>query len=101
MLQIFFAWSYLSGPTPRWFHILACRQKAMLLHLDDAVELYVRRIGSGPPMLVLHGGMGFDHTSLLPWLETLGNQCELIVYDQRGNGRSSSPADWSSIDETV
>ena len=48
-------------------------------------------------MLVLHGGLGWDHTYLRPWLDPLGNQVELIFYDQRGNGRSAEPEDWGAV----
>jgi proline iminopeptidase len=49
-------------------------------------------------MLCMHGGMGFDQTTLSPWLDPLGDCCELIYYDHRGNGRSDPPADWSALD---
>lgn len=55
------------------------------------VSLFVREIGSGLPCLVLHGGLGFDHTYLYPWLNTLSGTLRLIYYDHRGNGRSSRP----------
>ena len=60
--------------------------------------LYVERLGTGPPMLCMHGGMGFDQGTLRPWLEPLNGACELIFYDHRGNGRSERPADWSAVD---
>ncbi|MGH7580632.1 MAG: alpha/beta fold hydrolase [Gemmatimonadales bacterium] len=52
------------------------------------VELFVRRIGSGPPVVVLHGGPGADHEYLRPGFDTLADGHELIYYDQRGGGRS-------------
>lgn len=42
--------------------------------------------------------MGFDQSTLRPWLDPLADAYELIFYDHRGNGRSESPADWSTID---
>jgi pimeloyl-ACP methyl ester carboxylesterase len=39
----------------------------------------------------MHGGLGFDHTSLHPWLDPLGEEMHLIYYDHRGNGRSGRP----------
>jgi proline iminopeptidase len=53
--------------------------------------------GHGRPMLLMHGGPGLDHTYLRPWLDPLGNQAQLIYYDQRGNGRSSRPASYEGI----
>ena len=52
------------------------------------VELFVRRIGSGPPVVVLHGGPGAHHDYLLPGFDALADRRELIYYDQRGGGRS-------------
>jgi proline iminopeptidase len=48
-------------------------------------------------MLCLHGGMGFDLSTLSPWLDPLSRSCELIYYDHRGNGRSERPVDWAGI----
>jgi len=39
------------------------------------------------PVIVLHGGPGWDYRSLLP-LQTLSNQYRVIFYDQRGSGLS-------------
>ena len=52
------------------------------------IELFVRRIGSGPPVVVLHGGPGAHHDYLLPGFDALADCRELIYYDQRGGGRS-------------
>lgn len=51
------------------------------------VSLFVQVIGQGYPLLLMHGGPGLDHTSLLP-LQPLADQCTLIFYDHRCNGRS-------------
>lgn len=51
------------------------------------VPLFVYVIGQGYPLLLMHGGPGLDHTSLLP-LQPLADQCTLIFYDHRCNGRS-------------
>ena len=55
------------------------------------VSLFVRRIGSGPPTVVLHGGPGAHHDYLLPGFDALATDRELIYYDQRGGGRSAVP----------
>lgn len=51
------------------------------------VSLYVNVIGKGYPLLLMHGGPGLDHTSLLP-LQPLADQFTLVFYDHRCNGRS-------------
>jgi proline iminopeptidase len=55
------------------------------------VSIFERRIGSGPPVVVLHGGPGAHHDYLLPGFDSLANGRELIYYDQRGGGRSPVP----------
>jgi pimeloyl-ACP methyl ester carboxylesterase len=59
--------------------------------------LFTERMGDGPPMLVMHGGLGFDHCCFRPWLDALAGNATLIYYDHRGNGRSVEPADWDSF----
>ena len=58
-------------------------------------RLYVREIGRGEPIVVLHGGPDFDHEYLLPDMDRLADSFRLVYYDQRGRGRSFSgrPAD--------
>lgn len=50
-------------------------------------SLFVESLGSGYPLLFMHGGPGLDHTTLLP-LKPLADQFTLIFYDHRCNGRS-------------
>jgi proline iminopeptidase len=68
----------------------------MLTSIGDT-ELWVERTGRGQPLLVMHGGLGIDHTSLRPWLDGLGDGMEIIYYDHRGNGRSSRSVDWAKV----
>ena len=55
--------------------------------------LYARDIGSGPAVIVLHGGPDFDHRYLLPDFDRLAGSFRLIYYDQRGRGRSADRVD--------
>ncbi|MBW2647862.1 MAG: alpha/beta fold hydrolase [Deltaproteobacteria bacterium] len=57
----------------------------------NGTDLYYVTIGDGLPCLVMHGGLGFDHTILHPWLDPLEDTFHLIYYDHRGNGRSGRP----------
>jgi proline iminopeptidase len=59
------------------------------------VTLFERRIGSGPEVVVLHGGPGAHHDYLLPGFDTLAKGRTLIYYDQRGGGRSPVSRDVS------
>jgi proline iminopeptidase len=64
---------------------------------DGPSRLYVREVGHGPPIAVLHGGPDFDHEYLLPELDRLADRFRLVYYDQRGRGRSFSGQDPESI----
>jgi proline iminopeptidase len=64
------------------------------------VDLFERRAGSGPEVVVLHGGPGAHHDYLLPQMLALAERYELIFYDQRGGGQSKtedrSPITWET-----
>lgn len=51
-------------------------------------ELFYDFCGTGSPFLVMHGGLGVDHSYFRPFLDSLGDTFQLIYYDQRGHGRS-------------
>lgn len=67
----------------------------------NGARLFYTTHGEGPPVLVMHGGMGYDHAYLRPWLDGLGRHASLIYYDQRGNGRSTRPDDWETVDHAT
>ncbi len=67
-----------------------------LLSLEDA-RLFYEVLGSGPPIVVVHGGPGLDHNYLRPGLDVLASRYTLVYYDQRGTGRSSARLDSASI----
>ncbi len=55
----------------------------------NGLRLFERRIGTGPEVVVLHGGPGAHHDYLLPGFDRLARRRCLIYYDQRGGGRSA------------
>lgn len=57
----------------------------------NGLRLFERRIGTGPEVVVLHGGPGAHHDYLLPGFDRLARRRCLIYYDQRGGGRSPVP----------
>lgn len=57
---------------------------------DVAAELFVRSVGSGDPVLVIHGGPGMDHSYLLPAMDALAESYLVLFYDQRGTGESEA-----------
>lgn len=69
----------------------------MDVHLPDTT-LHCQIEGAGPPLLVMHGGLGLDHTYFRPWFDPLAENLRLIYYDHRGNGRSDRPDSLEGID---
>ena len=80
----------------------------MRIELGDGTRLFVEVVGrklvpdgstmrERPTMLLLHGGPGFDHTSLATLFEPLADDLQLVLIDHRGQGRSDGddPAEWN------
>jgi len=76
--------------------------------LEDGTRVFFEVIGrklvpDGPTMrerptvLLLHGGPGFDHTTMANWLTPLADVAQLVFLDHRGQGRSDGddPAQWN------
>jgi proline iminopeptidase len=49
-------------------------------------------VGDAPPLVCVNGGMLYDHSMLWPALSPLATRRQVILYDQRGRGVSSAPA---------
>ena len=60
----------------------------MNVELVDGGSLFVQELGSGLPLIVLHGGPGMDHTTFRPYLDPLAEDFRVLYVDQRGQGRS-------------
>lgn len=72
--------------------VAVAQTKGHLLQTGD-VMIYYETLGSkqGTPLIVINGGPGFDHTYLQisPVWDLLSKTRPVVLYDQRGNGRSS------------
>jgi pimeloyl-ACP methyl ester carboxylesterase len=71
------------------------RQTVRARGIDFAV-LTSPPVGNEPPILCVNGGMLYDHSMLWPALSPLAIKRQVILYDQRGRGESSAPADPST-----
>lgn len=63
----------------------------------NGTELYVKTLGTGEPIVIVHGGPGMDHSYFLPQFNELAKYYKLIFYDQRASGLSSANVDTNSI----
>lgn len=59
----------------------------------NGTSLFIREIGKGSPIIVVHGGPGLNHSYFLPHLNSLATKYRLIFYDQRACGNSSGNID--------
>ena len=49
-----------------------------------------------PALIALHGGPGFDHSSMRPYFDRFADTHQVFFLDHRGNGRSGGePATWT------
>ena len=67
------------------------------LRLVNGTQLYCKSIGTGIPLVIVHGGPGLDHSYFLPQMEKLADAFELIFFDQRGCGKSTLHVDTASM----
>ncbi len=70
---------------------LAHEERGQTFETPDATLYYeVTGSGAAPPLVIVNGGPGFDHTYLhlsTAW-DAEGARRPVVFYDQRGNGRS-------------
>jgi len=59
------------------------------------VLIYYTTLGTGSPLVILHGGPGASHDYFLPWLLPMARTHRLIFIDERGSGRSERLQDTS------
>ncbi len=45
----------------------------------NGVSLFYTEVGRGRPCLLMHGGLGLDHTHLHPWLDPLGGKRGILI----------------------
>lgn len=58
------------------------------MHIEvPGATLEVEVIGTGPPLVLMHGGPGGDSTTMAPF-RALADEFTLVFYDHRGNGHS-------------
>jgi proline iminopeptidase len=54
------------------------------------------RMREKPTLIVMHGGPGFDHSTMRPYFDRFAGTHQVLYIDHRGNGRSGGePATWN------
>jgi pimeloyl-ACP methyl ester carboxylesterase len=69
-------------------------------HIEiNGVSVAYARAGVGPPVVLLHGGFGFDSRSWRRQLDALTDEVTAIAWDMPGSGQSGDPPEtWSAAD---
>jgi pimeloyl-ACP methyl ester carboxylesterase len=57
------------------------------------LSIAYRRSGTGPPLVLLHGGFGFDSRSWRPQFDALSDEFTVVAWDAPGCGHSDDPPD--------
>jgi proline iminopeptidase len=57
----------------------------------NGIPIYIKIMGKGEPLLIVHGGPGMNHSYFIPHLNKLAEKYQLIYYDQRACGKSGIP----------
>ena len=81
------------GPAHRWLAFYAWKLTAGKAHRGDHfntgdVSIYYETYGAGPPVLVLHGGLG-SHEGMSYQIRALSESHFVVAPDSRGHGRST------------
>ncbi|HEY4941540.1 MAG TPA: alpha/beta hydrolase [Rhizomicrobium sp.] len=73
----------------------------------NGARIFFDTVGSGlaidgermvpkPALIVMHGGPGFDHSTLRPYFDRFADTHQIVYIDHRGNGRSGgAPESWT------
>lgn len=67
----------------------------------NGTQLFVHVIGTGEPMIIIHGGPVLDHSYMLKRFGPLAEDHTLYFYDQRLSGRSSAKVDTSNVNMNI
>jgi proline iminopeptidase len=69
--------------------LLTLPLSAATFQSDDGVTLYYDVIGKGEPVVLLSGGPGFSPEYLRPVADALAKKHSLVLFHQRGTGKSA------------
>lgn len=67
----------------------------------DKPNLFMKSVGVGDTVLVLHGGFGAEHSYLLDMVEPLADKFHFVLFDQRGSLRSPAPVSLLSFQHLI
>ncbi|MBD3582122.1 alpha/beta fold hydrolase [Flavobacterium selenitireducens] len=68
---------------------IASSQKQGFARSGDGTPIFYRTFGSGKPLLIINGGPGMNSNGFEELAQNLGKNNLVILYDQRGTGKST------------
>lgn len=63
----------------------------------NGANLFYETLGSGPAVLLMHGGLGLSHDYFRPYFDRLSETHTIVYDDHFGNGQSDTPDDYSEM----
>ncbi|MCK0150395.1 alpha/beta hydrolase [Marivita sp. S6314] len=69
------------------------------IFFDTAGPALDDRGNERPTLLMLHGGPGYDHTTLRPHFDRFADIAQVVYFDHRGCGRSGGTPDTWTLDQ--
>ena len=76
------------------------QQRAGFARTNDGIQLYYRAVGAGPALICCNG-VGVSTFFYKYIAEHFAQTHTVVVWDYRGHGRSSLPADIPTADLTI
>lgn len=67
----------------------AAAERQGRIAVSSGRTIFYQERGEGLPLLLIHGGLGLDHSYFQPWLDPLSRKLRLVYLDLRANGRSA------------
>jgi proline iminopeptidase len=67
--------------------------------VGSSLALEKDRMAERPALVVLHGGPGFDHSTMRPYFDRFADTHQVVYLDHRGNGRSGGARETWRLDQ--
>lgn len=70
------------------FSLTCCSQEPSFTS-GTASKIYYQVFDAGKPLVIINGGPGMNSTGFVDLAKRLSKSNQVIIYDQRGNGKST------------
>lgn len=92
VIVMLFGANNMMAQSPRQYHYQAeSIADIWYMGVEKGIDLFVKEIGTGDTIVVVHGGFGAEHSYLLDLVAGMEQDFHFVFYDQRGSLRSPAP----------